>query len=173
MQKDKIEQRLTRSAYAYLDRYGSSVHNLKTVLRRKARRFLDDDAIANEELEIIIEAVVGKCQSYGFVDDKVFAHSKVSSLRRKGGSTRKIMASLAAKGIDQDTAQQAIETVQVDDGEAAARYAQRRRLGPFRTSEDDRSARRDRDIAAMCRAGFGVSLAIKVIDGEIDGQGED
>ena len=169
MKKDKLEQRLTRSAYAYLDRYGSSVENLKTVLRRKARRFLDDEAVANEDLQSVIEAVVDKCKTYGFVDDTLFAQSKVSSLRRKGGSERKILAQLSAKGIDTETAQMALEAVAGDDTEAAWRYAQRRRLGPYRKTDADRSIRRERDIAAMCRAGFSVSLAIQVIDGKMDG----
>ena len=48
---------------------------------------------------------------------------------------------------------------------AARRYAERRRLGPWRADPARRSGRRDRDIAAMARAGFPVRLAISVIDG--------
>ena len=39
--------------------------------------------------------------------------------------------------------------------EAALAYARRRRLGPFRLRE--RAERRERDIAAMVRAGFALS----------------
>jgi len=48
---------------------------------------------------------------------------------------------------------------------AAVRYAQRRRLGAFRTS-GERADSRNRDMAAMARAGFSYDLAKRVINSE-------
>ena len=48
---------------------------------------------------------------------------------------------------------------------AARRTARRRRLGPWR-GEDQRAARREKDLAALARAGFSYSVAKTVIDGE-------
>ena len=45
---------------------------------------------------------------------------------------------------------------------AAAAFARRRRLGPYRTK--DREPNRLRDLAALARAGFAYDLARKVID---------
>ncbi len=47
---------------------------------------------------------------------------------------------------------------------AAARYA-RRRLGPFRAAPE-REGHRQRDLAALARAGFGYSVARRIIAAE-------
>ena len=48
---------------------------------------------------------------------------------------------------------------------AAVRLAQRKRLGPFRPAAL-RAGHRDRDLAAMARAGFDYATARRVIDAE-------
>jgi regulatory protein len=59
--------------------------------------------------------------------------------------------------------------VRDDDGDvdftAAVALARRRRLGPFSTRAD-RHERREKDMAALARAGFGYDIALKVIDAE-------
>ena len=47
--------------------------------------------------------------------------------------------------------------------EAALSYARRRRLGPFRMPYDDSWERRQKDLAAMARAGFGFGLSKKIL----------
>ncbi len=103
------------------------------------------------------------------MDDAAFAAAKVRSLRRRGGSARAIGAKLAAKGVDRETVG-AVLAGQEDgsEDEAALAYAKRRRLGPFRQSSS-RAAARERDLAAMARAGFALSLARRVIDADPEG----
>ena len=50
------------------------------------------------------------------------------------------------------------------DRTAALRFIQRKRLGPYRLSS--RQEYRDRDLAALARAGFGYETARSVIDTE-------
>jgi regulatory protein len=45
---------------------------------------------------------------------------------------------------------------------AAAAYARRRRLGPYRAK--DRDEHRVRDLASMARAGFAFDLARRIVD---------
>ena len=52
--------------------------------------------------------------------------------------------------------------------EAARALARRRRLGPWR-GPAERAARREKDLAALARAGFGLDLARQVIDADEDG----
>jgi regulatory protein len=47
---------------------------------------------------------------------------------------------------------------------AARKYAQRRRLGPFRTVVDSSWERRQKDLASMARAGFGFDLSKKILE---------
>lgn len=161
---------LERSALAYLERYGASTAMLRRVLLRRVEsrcRLRQEDPAAYAPL---VEEVVAKAVRAGLVDDAAFADAKVRSLRRRGGSARAIEARLAAKGVDRDTVRAALaahgEEAGSDDEEAAARArARRRRLGPWRRAEA-RAEARERDVAALARAGFAPSLARRVIDGE-------
>jgi regulatory protein len=87
-------------------------------------------------------------------------------LRRRGGSARAIQAKLSAKGVDRTAIAAALEGEDGDEEQAALAFARRRRLGPFRPGE--RAPYRDKDLAAMARAGFRFDVARGVIDTERD-----
>ena len=74
---------------------------------------------------------------------------------------------LRQKGVAQSDIAAALATIEAEyaDSElaAACRYARRRRLGPYRLPET-RGDRRERDLAALGRAGFGYATARRVID---------
>lgn len=162
--KAPTEERLIRSALHYLERYSTSEANLRRVLERKvlkACRALDLDPAEHSGM---IDRVVARFVGNGLVNDRTFAETKIAGLRRRGGSARKIAAQLGAKGVDRDTIDLVLETDETSDLEAARVFARRRRLGPFRTKE--RTERRDRDLAAMCRAGFDFETARQVIDAQ-------
>ncbi len=107
---------------------------------------------------------MGRCQRSGLVDDRRYAVGGVASLRRRGASARLIGAKLSSKGVSRDVAAGAIGNEADAEREAAWALARRRRLGPYRPRE--RQAFREKDLAAMARAGFGFALAKSVIDGE-------
>jgi regulatory protein len=103
------------------------------------------------------------------IDDEVYAGLRARSLHRRGLSGRAIAHRLFQKGIEAETVQDAVKGL-VDEAEepdwvAACRFARKRRLGPFRADED-RRARRERDLAAMARAGFSFDLARRAVDAE-------
>ncbi len=174
---------LQRAALHYLESYASSSENLRRVLRGKLDRRCRARGEEAGPFLPLVDEVVEKAVAGGYVDDTRYAQAKVASLRRRGGSRRAIAAKLQAKGLDREAigtalddidAQTAAERESMDDsaegdagataeGVAALAYARRRRLGPFRLKE--REERRDRDIAAMMRAGFGYRIAQGVIDG--------
>ncbi len=162
-------ERLSKAAVHYLERYSSSKANLQRVLERKvmnACRHHDRDP---EEFSSLIETVVEKCLQSGLLNDQVYAETKTASLRRRGGSRRKIEAQLSAKGVDRETIRNAVAADDDDEAEldAARIFARRRRLGPYR-NEKDRQGRRDKDLAAMCRAGFSFEIARRIIDVSLD-----
>jgi regulatory protein len=176
---------LQRAALYYLERYAAPAGHLRQVLMRKVDKRLvlrgeaQDEAVA-EPARALVEEVIAQAVEGGYVDDGAYARAKVASLRRRGGSQRAIRAKLMQKGVPADLVDAAIEAdgeeaASTDaDGpseqdacfarekEAALAYARRRRLGPFRLR--DRAERRERDIAAMVRAGFSLSLARSIID---------
>ncbi|TYC65717.1 regulatory protein RecX [Stappia sp. BW2] len=162
--KPPTEDRLIRSALHYLERYATSAANLRKVLERKVLKACLSLELEPADYSDVIDAVVEKCVQTGLVNDKTYAETKTAGLRRRGGSTRKIEAQLTAKGVDRTTIQTVLAQDERSDEEAAQIFARRRRLGPFRTTPA-RDDRRDKDLAALCRAGFSYDIARKVIDG--------
>ncbi len=142
---------------------------LRRVLRRRVETRCRLRGETPEDFSGMVEAVIARALGAGLVDDAAFAAAKVRSLRRRGGSARAIGAKLAAKGVDRDTVGAALAGEEEGgEDEAALAYAKRRRLGPFRQPAA-RAASRERDLAAMARAGFALALARRVIDAETEG----
>jgi len=124
------------------------------------------DGESSEAASEAIERVLVRLQRHGALDDRAYAAGLVRRLRARGGSARAIAARLSAKGVPDEVAREALrpETEQADELVAACRYARRRRLGAFRASDTQRAERRERDLAALGRAGFGYGIARRVID---------
>lgn len=164
--KPATPERLRKAALSYIDRYATSAANLRDVLRRRVRRSARLHGTDPEEGEAWIEAIVADFLARRLVDDRLFAETRAVSLHRSGASRRKIEMSLKTKGVGPTDIAAAIESLQRSDPDAeftaACRHAQRRRLGPWR--HEGRAERRDRDLAAMARAGFGFQMASRVID---------
>jgi regulatory protein len=66
--------------------------------------------------------------------------------------------------VDRTTIAAALEGEDGDEAAAARALARRRRLGPYRPGE--RAPYRDKDLAALARAGFRYDVARAVVDGE-------
>ncbi|WP_262029165.1 regulatory protein RecX [Microvirga sp. Mcv34] len=157
---------LQRAALAYLERYASSAENLRRVLRRKVDkrcRLRGEDPAGFQDM---IDEVVAKSLRTGLIDDTRYAEARVATLRRRGGSARAIQAKLSAKGVDRTAIAAALEGDEGDEEQAARAFARRRKLGPFRPGE--RAPNRDKDLAAMARAGFRFDVARDVIDWDPD-----
>lgn len=158
---------LQRAALAYLEKYASSAENLRRVLRRKVDKRCRLRGEDPAEFQDMIDEVVAKSLRTGLIDDTRYAEARVATLRRRGGSARAIQAKLSAKGVDRATIAAALEGGEEDDEEKAARaFARRRKLGPFRPGE--RAPYRDKDLAALARAGFRFDIARQIVDGERD-----
>lgn len=106
------------------------------------------------------------CIAAGLVDDAAFAAGRTATLRRRGWPERRIRMALGQKGVAAPLVDAAIAADDGDDESAALRFAARRRLGPWRGA--NRAEKRDKDIAAMMRAGFSLTLARQAIDAPPD-----
>jgi regulatory protein len=169
-----LQARLREAALAYLDRYESSVQSVRRTLRRRIERWAMKDGTPAEEGSIAaIEAVIEDLKRTGLIDDARYAGVKARSLFNSGRSGRAIGAYLAARGVEPAVIGDALES-RTDDAEnyqepdldAARRYARKKRLGPHRPPEQ-RAEKRDRDMAALGRAGFSWSIARSVVDEEM------
>ena len=159
---------LESAALAYLQRYATSAANLRTVLMRRVHRAAqahDDDPAVGAAL---VDALVDRYMRSGLLDDQAYAQGRAASLHRRGISRRGIIARLTAKGVAPTVIEEILSELRDThanlDLDAACNYARRRRLGPWRSA--GRAERRERDLAALARQGFGYELALRVIDAE-------
>lgn len=161
------ERWLRNSAAYYLERWPATTGRLRLVMMRKVDRSLAFWGGDRDEAAEMVEALIVKLSEAGWLDDARFVAARVEELHRRGGSQRAIRAKLAQQRAPRELVDEALVALQ-GDGErrAAIVYARRRRLGPFRRDLDERPARRDKDLAAMARAGFSWSDASAIIDAE-------
>ncbi|QQP88639.1 RecX family transcriptional regulator [Skermanella sp. TT6] len=168
-QKPVTAQYLENAALYYLQRFASSSANLRRVLMGKVERSARAHGTDRAEGAALVEALIERYQRSGLLDDKAYAEAKAASLHRRGTSTRAIREKLSLKGVGGDEIAAALESVDEEtpgDTElaAAVALARRRRLGPFRRT--GREEHREKDMAALGRAGFGYQIARKVVDAE-------
>lgn len=162
---------LERAALHYLERFASSAENLRRVLLRKVERAArHHEDIDREAAAGWIDDLVARYRRAGLLDDKAYAEARTTSLHRRGASARKIRLSLAQKGVAAETVEAALEDlgarVEGDmELQAAIALARRRRLGVYRLAAS-RAGYRDRDLAALARAGFSYDIARRVIEAE-------
>lgn len=161
---------LERVALQYLDRYSASAQMLRRMLARRVEKRARAHDEEPEAFSEAIEETVSRALRAGLVDDARFTAARLATLRRRGTSTRGAGAKLAAKGVPRAVVEAALaqeDSADETDAEAAAAraYAKRRRLGPYRRPEQ-RAAHRERDLAALARAGFSYPVASAAIDAE-------
>ncbi len=154
---------LENAALYYLQRYATSAENLRRVLLRKVKRSCAFHDQPEEDFIPLVDALVERYKTVGLLDDKIFAESKVTSLRRQGISGRAIMAKLQVKGLTPAQIESALKIVDEEQENAetvaALAYARRKKLGPWRK----RAADPQKELAAMARAGFSYDVAVKAL----------
>lgn len=162
---------LENSALYYLERFASSRANLERVLMDKVRRSVHAHGTDEDEGRGFVTTVLDKMEGLGYLNDKVYAESRVRTLRRAGASERQIRGKLLQKGVAESLIESALadhaEEERVADAEllAAATLARKRRLGPWCDS-DTRAEKREKHLAALARAGFSYDTALTVIDAD-------
>ena len=142
---------------AYVAKFATSRAKLQTYLGRKLRE--RGWAGAGDPP---VEALVEKAARVGFVDDAAFALGKARSLTARGYGERRVSQALHAAGIDDEDGAAARDHAQEDAVESALRLARRRRFGPFAAKAAD-PAEREKQLAAMIRAGHGFRLARAIV----------
>jgi len=160
---------LKSEAARHLQRWPATERRIRQLLWKRVGRAQRYHGGERSEAAPLVEETVAYLLEIRLVDDGRFAKLWVNSLRRRGTSGRMIHKKLQEKGVDSSHIQAAMAEYEDDDGvdpekASAAAYAKRRRLGPFRVPYDESRERRQKDLAAMARAGFSYGVAQDVID---------
>jgi regulatory protein len=149
---------LERLALHYAGRYATTRAKLSAYLTRKVR----ERGWAEDDLPPF-DALVQRFAELGYVNDQLFAFSRAESLQRRGYGERRIDQALKAAGIADADAAPAKAASENRAWDAALRFAERKRLGPFAAVPLDRPARQ-KAFAAMLRAGHQMDYVRRVLD---------
>lgn len=170
-------QYLENAALHYLERFATSEENFRRVLMRKVERSARHHGTDRDEGAAVIDGLVMRYRRSGLLDDAAYAQARADSLFRRGTSPRMIRLKLLEKGIGADLVDEALAALAEEAGDptfaAAVTYARRRRLGPYGDPARRDDARRERELAALARAGFDYDTARTVIEAETPEELED
>lgn len=149
---------LRELAFAYVARFATSRARLGGYLARKLRERGWQDAKSADPA-----ALVAQMAERGYIDDAGYAAMKAGSLLRRGYGKRRVANMFYADGIDEDDRREADALCAAERISAIVALARRRRFGPFAdTIADDKT--RERQLAALIRAGHEFGLAKKLLD---------
>ena len=167
--KKATKSHLENAALHYLARFATSAENLRRVLMRRVDRSARHHGTDAEEGALWVEDLIVRYRRAGLLDDAAYAEARAGDLLRRGTPMKGVRFRLMQKGVGSDDIDRALAAATEDTAEpdlaAAAALARRRRLGPYAPA-DARAARRDKDLAALARAGFDFDTARRVIDAE-------
>lgn len=157
--------RLEELALAYVARFATSAAKLRAYLKRKLR----ERGWAGED-DPPVEALVSRYVDLGYVDDASFARMRAGGLLQRGYGARRVAQALHADGIAEDVRED-VAPGEVEQRRAALALARRRRFGPFGETPD--RDRRQKQIAAMLRAGHGMAHVIALVDAQTVAEAEE
>lgn len=149
---------LRQLALAYVGRFATTRAKLLTYLRRKLRE-RGWEATEEPELEALAERMV----ELEYVDDAAYAADKARSLGQRGYGARRVDLALRQAGVCDDDGLAARAAAAAAAAASAVRFAQRKRIGPFRSGDRD-VKQGQRDLSAMLRAGHDFGLSKWLLD---------
>jgi regulatory protein len=158
--------RLEELALAYVARFATTRAKLEAYLARKLRErgWAEDTPPQVTQLALRFEEA-------GYIDDAAYATAKAGSLLRRGYGRRRVDQALNHAGVDEAVR----DAVPLGDDAlrgAALSLVRKRRFGPFGAVLADRAVRQ-KQIAAMLRAGHSMEHVLALIDARSVGEAEE
>lgn len=148
---------LERMALRYVERFATTRGRLAAYLKRKIRERGWAEGVPPADPVALAERFAG----LGYIDDWVFAEAKAASMGRRGLGARRVNQALRFAGIDEEDAEAVAPVIEADETTSALAFARRKRIGPWARETPDPKAR-ERQVAAMVRAGHAPPLAWKI-----------
>ncbi len=138
--------------------------------RARTRKELSDKLAAKLVPDEIATRLLDRFEEVGLVDDGAFARSWVSQRHSadgggKGLAARALAQELRRKGIDDETAREALGELDPADEEESARVLVRRKLRTLSRFDDTTATRRL--VGMLARRGYSSGLAFAVVRDEL------
>jgi regulatory protein len=138
----------------------------------RSRRELADKLAKKDVPADLASALLDRFEEVGLVDDEAFARAWIASRQPGKGLARRALAhELRRKGIDDEVARGALDEIDPDDEETAARALVRKKLRTMRGLERDKATRRL--VGMLARKGYSPGMAFAVVKDELGADDED
>lgn len=165
--KKITEKYLYNSGLAYLQRFPASTPHFKRIMGRKIDKSCNyHKDQSKEDCLSLLDKTIETFERQGLLNDNAYLSGMINSLRRRGLSTQAILSKLGTKGMAQERIREALQAHDGDaagvanpDLAAAVLLTRRKRVGAFRKKDADRN----KELAALARAGFGFDIAQKAL----------
>jgi regulatory protein len=132
----------------------------------RSRQELRDKLAKKDVPDDLAEHLLDRFSQVGLVDDEAFARSWVESRQRSRGLGRRALAhELRRKGVDDETARAALDDLEPEREEQAARELVRKKLRAMRGV--DRATATRRLAGLLARKGYPAGLAFAVVRDEL------
>jgi regulatory protein len=132
----------------------------------RSRQELRDKLAKKDVPDELATRLLDRFTEVGLVDDEAFARSWVESRQRSRGLARRALAQeLRRKGVDDDTARLALDDLEPEQEEQAARLLVRKKLRSLRGVDQVTATRRLAGLLA--RKGYPAGLAFSVVRHEL------
>lgn len=169
-QKKITPQRLKNIGLYYLQRFETSKAGLRSVLLRRIDAYARENLGWNkEEACKAAEDIISEFERMHYIDDSRYAEMKVRDYLSAGKPARYIAGKLKAKGISEADINSVLEQQEYDQQAMALKFAKRKKIGPYR-AEEERREFRQKDMAALVRAGFDYDVVCEVLDSELSSE---
>lgn len=165
---------LYQAALNHLARYAATEAGLRKVLMRRIDRWArlqSDPEVAESAVHAArsaVDAVVKRLAEAGAVNDTAFAENRARGFVRGGQSKGAVRMRLVAKGVAPELARTAAETDPETELSAALVLVRKRRIGPYRATEDADPIMRMKELALLARAGFPRDIAERALNTDRD-----
>jgi regulatory protein len=134
----------------------------------RSRRELSDKLAKRHVPEEVATALLDRFEEVGLVDDEAFARSWIASRQPGKGLARRALAQeLRRKGIDDEVARAALDEIDPEDEESAARALVRKKLRSLGGVDETTATRRL--VGMLARKGYSPGLALRVVREELAG----
>lgn len=164
LQKKITPKRLKNIGLYYLKRFESSVENLRSVLRRRIDAYARENPDWKKEQGYQwAEDVLAEFERLHYLDDARYAEIKVRSYLSSGKPARYIENKLKQKGISSAIISAILNEQEYNPFDMALKLAQRKKIGPYRPEENRREFKQ-KDMAALVRAGFDYDVVCDVLN---------
>jgi len=140
--------------------------------RARSRQELADKLASREVPDEIATRLLDRFTEVGLIDDAAFARTWVEQRQAgKGLAKRALQQELRRKGVDDETVREALDEVDPEAEEEAARSLVRRKLRSLARFDDTTATRRL--VGMLARKGYGAGTAYRVVREELAASGRD